>query len=160
MEIIIIVLGILLDRVTKLWAVRRLSTGEDIVVIKDLFSFSYLENRGAAFGIFKDKHIFLISITTIAILLMVFYLFKYKTNPKVLKIGLSLIISGAIGNLIDRIKYKYVVDFIFFHYKDTYHFPIFNIADVLVSLGMILLIIFIIKEDGNEDRGIFSQRRI
>ncbi|RXM71484.1 signal peptidase II [Clostridium tetani] len=156
MEIIIIVLGIILDRVTKLWAIERLSIGEDIVVIKDFFSFSYLENRGAAFGIFKDKQLFLISITMVAILLMMFYLFINKTNPKILKISLSLIISGAIGNLIDRIKYRYVVDFIFFHYKDKYHFPIFNIADVLVSLGTILLIIFIIKEDGYEDRRIFS----
>lgn len=156
MEIIIIVLGIILDRVTKLWAIKRLSIGEDIVVIKDFFSFSYLENRGAAFGIFKDKQLLLISITMVAILLMMFYLFINKTNLKILKISLSLIISGAIGNLIDRIKYRYVVDFIFFHYKDKYHFPIFNIADVLVSLGTILLIIFIIKEDGYEDRKIFS----
>lgn len=156
MNIVIIILGIILDRVTKLWAIKRLSKGRDIVVIKDFFSFSYLENRGAAFGIFKDKQFFLISITAVAILLMMFYLFSNKTHPKILKISLSLIISGAIGNLIDRIKYRYVVDFIFFHYKDKYHFPIFNIADVLVSLGTILLIIFIIKEDGYEDSRIFS----
>lgn len=160
MEVIIIVLGITLDRITKLWAVKRLSTGRDIVVIKEFFSFSYLENRGAAFGIFKDKQFFLVSITMGAILFMLLYLFSNKTYPKVLKISLSLIISGAIGNLIDRIKYKYVVDFIFFHYKDKYYFPIFNIADVLVSIGTILLIIFIIKEDKHENRTIFSKKRI
>lgn len=147
MEIVIIVLGIIVDRVTKLWAIKTLLTGKDIVVIKNFFQFSYLENTGAAFGIFRDKLIFLTIITLIVVSGVIVYLFKFKPTSKLLRVSLALIISGAIGNLIDRIHYKYVVDFILFHYKDIYYFPTFNVADVLVSVGTILLALFVIKED-------------
>lgn len=147
MEIVIIVLGIIVDRVTKLWAIKTLLTGKDIVVIKNFFQFSYLENTGAAFGIFRDKLMFLTIITLIVVSGVIVYLFKFKPTSKLLRVSLALIISGAIGNLIDRIHYKYVVDFILFHYKDIYYFPTFNVADVLVSVGTILLALFVIKED-------------
>lgn len=147
MEIVIIVLGIIMDRVTKLWAIKTLLTGKDIVVIKNFFQFSYLENTGAAFGIFRDKLIFLTIITLIVVSGVIVYLFKFKPTSKLLRVSLALIISGAIGNLIDRIQYKYVVDYILFHYKDVYYFPTFNVADILVSVGTILLALFVIKED-------------
>lgn len=149
MEIVIILLGIILDRVTKLWAIKTLLLGKDIVIIKNFFQFSYLENTGAAFGIFRDKLMFLTAITIIVVLCIIVYLFKFKHSSKILRISLALIISGAIGNLIDRIQYKYVVDFILLHYKDAYYFPTFNVADILVSVGTILLALFIIKEDGH-----------
>ncbi|PRR78766.1 Lipoprotein signal peptidase [Clostridium liquoris] len=147
MEVAIIILGVVLDRVTKLWAVKTLSSGNDIVIIKNFFQFSYLENSGAAFGIFRDKILFLTATTLIVVSATLFYLFKFKPASKLIRISLSLIISGAIGNLIDRIQCKYVVDFILFHYKDIYYFPTFNVADILVSVGTILLAIFVIKED-------------
>ncbi|WP_115641191.1 signal peptidase II [Clostridium putrefaciens] len=146
MEIIIIILGVFIDRVTKMWAVTNLSKGTDVVIINNLFSLSYLENRGAAFGIFQGRAFLLSLLTVIVLLAMVFYLIRYKPKSFILKVSLALIISGAIGNLIDRIKYKYVVDFIFFHYKDVYSFPTFNIADVLVVIGTFLLAVFIIKD--------------
>ncbi|SUY47212.1 lipoprotein signal peptidase [Clostridium putrefaciens] len=146
LEIIIIILGVFIDRVTKMWAVTNLSKGTDVVIINNLFSLSYLENRGAAFGIFQGRAFLLSLLTVIVLLAMVFYLIRYKPKSFILKVSLALIISGAIGNLIDRIKYKYVVDFIFFHYKDVYSFPTFNIADVLVVIGTFLLAVFIIKD--------------
>ncbi len=100
MEIIVLILGIFLDRISKIWALNTLASGRDIVVIKDLFTFSYLENRGAAFGIFQNRLIFLSLITAIVILGVVYFIVKYKPTSKLLKISLSLIISGAIGNLI------------------------------------------------------------
>ncbi|NFD20214.1 signal peptidase II [Clostridium botulinum] len=118
-----------------------------MVVIKNLFTFSYLENRGAAFGIFQNRLIFLSLITAIVILGVVYFIVKYKPTSKLLKISLSLIISGAIGNLIDRIYYKFVVDFIMLHYKDVYYFPTFNVADMLVVIGTVLLAIYILKEE-------------
>ncbi|WP_027624706.1 signal peptidase II [Clostridium lundense] len=148
MEIVIILLGIILDRITKLWAIKTLLSGKDIVIIKNFFQFSYLENTGAAFGIFRDKLMFLTVITLIVVFAIIVYLFKFKPSSKILRISLAFIISGAIGNLIDRIQYKYVVDFILLHYKDVYYFPTFNVADILVSVGTILLAFFIIKEDG------------
>ncbi|WP_434303122.1 signal peptidase II [Clostridium botulinum] len=147
MEIIILILGIVLDRISKIWALNTLASGKDIVIIKNLFSLSYLENRGAAFGIFQNRLIFLSLITAIVILGVVHFIVKYKPTSKLLKIALSLIISGAIGNLIDRIYYKFVVDFIMLHYKDVYFFPTFNVADTLVVIGTILLAIYILKEE-------------
>lgn len=147
MEIIILILGIVLDRISKIWALNTLASGKDIVITKNLFSLSYLENRGAAFGIFQNRLIFLSLITVIVILGVAYFIVKYKPTSKLLKISLSLIISGAIGNLIDRIYYKFVVDFIMLHYKDVYFFPTFNVADTLVVIGTILLAIYILKEE-------------
>lgn len=147
MEIIILILGIVLDRISKLWALNTLASGKDIVIIKDLFTFSYLENRGAAFGIFQNRLIFLAIITVVVIIGVAYFITKYKPGSRLLKISLALIISGAIGNLIDRIYYKFVVDFIMLHYKDKYYFPTFNIADTLVVIGTILLAIYILKEE-------------
>lgn len=147
MQIIILILGIVLDRISKMWALNTLASGKDIVIIKNLFSLSYLENRGAAFGIFQNRLIFLSLITVIVILGVAYFIVKYKPTSKLLKISLSLIISGAIGNLIDRIYYKFVVDFIMLHYKDVYFFPTFNVADTLVVIGTILLAIYILKEE-------------
>ncbi|MCH5138384.1 signal peptidase II [Clostridiaceae bacterium UIB06] len=147
MEILIIVLGLFLDRITKIWALNTLVKVPEIVLIKDFFSFSYLENRGAAFGIFQNK-VFFLALTTFIIMAAVgYYLIKYKPNSKLLRISLSLILSGAIGNLIDRVGYKYVVDFIMFHYKEVYYFPTFNVADILVVVGTALLAIYLMKEE-------------
>ena len=145
MEIIIILLGIIADRVTKLWALNTLTKSEGIVVIKNLFDLSYLENKGAAFGIFQNKQIYLSGITLLIIIGMIYYLFKYKPKSKILRISFSLIISGAIGNLYDRLAYNFVVDFIQVHYKGNY-FPTFNIADSLVVVGTCLLAIYVVKE--------------
>ncbi len=147
MEILVLLLGIAIDRFTKIWALNRLSKGPDIVILKDLLGFSYLENRGAAFGIFQNKLIFLVIITSIVMLGIIYFIIKYKPKSNLLRFSLMLIVSGAIGNLIDRLYYNFVVDFIVIHYKDVYYFPTFNVADMLVVIGTVLLAIYIIKED-------------
>lgn len=149
LEILIIVLGLILDRVTKIWALNVLTNVSEIPVINGFFSFAYLENRGAAFGILQNKQIFLTLITLIIMGGIVFYLFKYKPTSKILRISLALIVSGAIGNFIDRVWYKYVVDFIMLHYKNVYYFPTFNVADMCVVVGTMLLVVYMIKEDKN-----------
>ena len=147
MEILIIFIGFIIDRITKVWALNRLAAGSDIVVLKNLFSFSYLENRGAAFGIFQNKVLILSILTSVVIMGMIYYLVKYKPASKLLRYSLALIISGAIGNLVDRFVYKYVVDFILLHYKDVYYFATFNVADMLVVSGTFLLSICILKDE-------------
>lgn len=149
MEILIIILGIALDRITKLWALNSLSKISEVVVINNFFSLSYLENRGAAFGILQNKVTFLSMVTLVIMLSIIYYLFRYKPVSKLMRISLSLIVSGAIGNLIDRVGYKFVVDFIMFHYKDVYYFPTFNVADILVVTGTALLAIYLIKEEND-----------
>lgn len=149
MEFIIIILGIIVDRVSKLWAIGTLKGGKDIVIIDKFFQLSYLENRGAAFGILQNKVIFLSIFTIILILGLSIFLYKNRKKSKLLSISLSLIIGGALGNFYDRIIYKYVVDFILLHYKDKYYFPTFNMADVFVVCGTILLAIYILKDENH-----------
>ncbi|MDV3427194.1 MAG: signal peptidase II [Bacillota bacterium] len=151
MEIIIIILGLILDRITKLWAVGYFKTHKDIIVIKDYFNITYLTNKGAAWGSFQNKLLFLSIITSAVVIFMIYYLIKNKKNSKFLNISMALIISGALGNLFDRIYYKYVVDFILFHFRDVYYYPVFNVADMLVVIGTILLVIYVLWLDKNED---------
>ncbi|MFL0269594.1 signal peptidase II [Candidatus Clostridium radicumherbarum] len=147
MEILIIVVGLLLDRITKIWALKSLYVNGDVVIIKNIFAFSYLENRGAAFGIFQNKVQLLSIVTSIVVLAMIFYLVKYKPKSRFLRISMAMIITGAIGNLIDRFVYKFVVDFILVHYKTVYYFPTFNVADMFVVIGTCLLALSIIRDE-------------
>ena len=137
--ILIIIAGIVLDRITKIYAVKHFISNPHS---GSLINLTYLENRGAAFGILQDKRILFV-ILTIAIVLYLLYYFinNLKSNPLVLNIAFSLIISGALGNFYDRLFQGYVVDFIEFAFVD---FPVFNIADILVTVGCGLLIIYIL----------------
>ncbi|WP_130819981.1 signal peptidase II [Anaerococcus vaginimassiliensis] len=137
--ILIIIAGIVLDRITKIYAVKHFISNPHS---GSLINLTYLENRGAAFGILQDKRILFV-ILTIAIVLYLLYYFitNLKSNPLVLNIAFSLIISGALGNFYDRLFQGYVVDFIEFAFID---FPVFNIADILVTVGCGLLIIYIL----------------
>lgn len=93
MEILIIILGLIADRLTKVWALNTLSKVDEIVVIKNIFGFSYLENRGAAFGVFQNKVFLLGIVTSIVIAAMIFYLLKYKPASKLLRTSIALIIA-------------------------------------------------------------------
>lgn len=146
MEFIIIIIGILVDRLTKIWAIKSLSSGKEIVIIRNIFSFQYLENRGAAWGIFQNKLVFLSTLTFVVVCMMIFYLIKKRPSSRLLRASLSMVIGGALGNLYDRTIYHKVVDFILFHYKDVYNFPTFNVADMFVVVGTCMLALYIIKE--------------
>ncbi len=137
--ILIIIAGIVLDRITKIYAVKHFISNPHS---GSLINLTYLENRGAAFGILQDKRILFV-ILTIAIVLYLLYYFitNLKSNPLVLNIAFSLIISGALGNFYDRLFQGYVVDFLEFAFVD---FPVFNIADIFVTVGCGLLIIYIL----------------
>lgn len=143
--IIIIVLGLILDRLTKTYAINNLIENP---YNGTLFNFTYLENRGAAFGILQNRKIFFIILTLAIVCALVYYFIKnYKTNQKILNIALAMIISGAIGNFYDRLFQGYVVDFIEFAFVN---FPVFNIADIFVTIGSILLIIYMIFFEESE----------
>lgn len=143
---LIIIAGFVLDRLTKIWVLDSL-VGRDITVINNFFYLSHLENRGAAFSILQEKTIFLIIMTSIVSIFLIYGLIKYKNN--IMRTALSLILGGAFGNLYDRAFRGSVVDFLEFHFG-SYVFPSFNLADSLVVVGTILLaiyILFIYKED-------------
>lgn len=148
MEVFIILVGFILDRITKYYALSNLKDKDAIILIKNYFDFQYLENRGAAWGIFQNR-LLLLSIVTISVLtVLILFLIVKKPKSKLLRISLSFIICGALGNLYDRIYYKKVVDFIHVHYNAVYEFPTFNVADIMVVIGTLLLALYIIR-DGN-----------
>ena len=113
----------------------------EIEVIKNILYFTYVENRGAAFGIMQNKQWFFILITLILIIAMILYILKVKPQDILLKLSLSFIIGGGIGNLIDRVFKGYVVDFIDLR---IINYPVFNIADCFVVIGAVLLCVYIL----------------
>lgn len=143
---IIFIVGLILDYITKIWAIDTLKGKPDITVIEGFFDLSYLENRGAAFGIFQGR-VYLLAVVTVIVLIVLFINYV-KTKKKTLLFTLSnaLILTGAVGNLIDRLRYGFVVDFISWHWKKAYYFPTFNVADICVTVGTGLFIIYILKE--------------
>lgn len=139
MYIIIIILGLLLDRLSKGYAINNFIENP---IEGPFVNFTYLENRGAAFGILQDKRIFFLIITLVIVWYLLYHFYNtYKTNAKILNISLALIISGALGNFYDRFVNGFVVDFIEFSF---FNFPVFNVADIFVTVGCALMIIYII----------------
>lgn len=139
MNFLYIAVIVILDQITKYAAKIRLKPINNIDIINGFFSLSYVENRGAAFGIFKNNKMLLIGVTSIVTIFIIYYLTKYRNVDKYFRLSLILIAGGAIGNLIDRITLSYVVDFLHFYLTDIFDFPVFNIADISVVCGTILL---------------------
>lgn len=145
MELFIIIFTILIDQVSKYGAIKFLKNSQPYKIIGDFFQFNYVENRGAAFGILEHKRIFFIIITIIIILFISTYLVKNYSNLNVItRLSLSMLIGGAAGNLIDRIRFGYVVDFISFRIKGVYSFPVFNLADTFIVISTFLIVILIL----------------
>lgn len=137
------ILLVALDQWTKHLAVLYLKEKNPIIIIKGVFELSYLENRGAAFGLFQN-HRYIFLCTTIVIMAGVLYVYwKIPKNKHFLPlqfIGIG-VFSGAIGNMIDRLLHGYVVDFFYFSLID---FPVFNVADVYVTVSVAFLVVFLI----------------
>ncbi len=141
----IIAVLIILDQVTKYFAVNYLKGNESKVLIDKFLELTYVENRGAAFGILQGRSIFFIIITITVCSFIVYYMLKnYHTTSTLMKLSLSFVVAGAIGNLIDRIIREYVVDFIFVRFWGYYDFPVFNVADICVVVGAVLIMLIVI----------------
>lgn len=143
---------VVLDQVSKIWMVKNLKGKENIVWIKNVFELEYLENTGAAFSSFMGKQGFLITITLLILAFVVYKWFQIPQGKRYFgfRFTFALLISGAIGNLIDRAVQGYVVDF--FYFKPI-NFPRFNVADCYVCVAMILLaiLIFFVYKDEESD---------
>ena len=148
---ILIIIGVItLDQVSKLLALAFLRGGDSVVIINKILRLTYVENRGAAFGMLDDKRWIFMILSTIGIAAMAVFLFKFAKGSKLLSVSLSFVIGGGIGNMIDRIFLGFVVDFI-----DFYAFPsvwkwVFNIADSFVCVGAGLLMLYIILDTVKE----------
>lgn len=138
---------IILDQVTKLLAIKCLKNNYPIVIIKDYFELRYVENYGAAFGILQQRRWFFIIITSFVLIFLIIYLVKnHNSLSNILKLSTYMLLGGAIGNLIDRIRLGYVVDFLRVNIIKLYDFPVFNIADIFIVIGTILIVYIILFE--------------
>lgn len=137
----IIVLLVSIDQYTKSVVLKTINLLDKHEVIPNFFYITNVRNTGAAWSILEGKQTFFIIITFIAIAVFVYLLYKDRNKSKLLTISYLLIISGAIGNLIDRITNAYVVDFLDF-YIFGYDFPVFNVADSFLTIGVILIFIY------------------
>lgn len=145
MIFILSVFIIVLDQLSKFAAIKFLKTSAPYIIIPNFFQFNYVENYGAAFGILQNKKIFFIIITLAVIVGISVFLVKNYYNINVfMRIGLSMLLGGAIGNFIDRVRWSYVVDFISFRLINRYEFPVFNVADIFVVIGTIIILVLIL----------------
>ena len=143
---VIIVALIVLDQVVKAYVVQNITLGEIKSWIPNLVSLTYLQNRGAAFSMLQDQQWFFALITFVVMGVAVWYLHKHIEDSWWLVTGLVLIIAGGLGNFIDRISQGFVVDM--FH-LDFVNFAIFNVADSYLTVGVLVLLLAMLKEEIN-----------
>lgn len=146
--LLIIVLGLAADQLSKLWVVERLPLG-GVVELLPFLRLHYVRNTGAAWSMFSNSTLGLAVFSVGLVLLLLFWLYKTPAERLGQKAALSLIIGGALGNMLDRFRLGYVVDF-----WELPHWPVFNVADILLCCGVGLLALFMLLEEwGNKRAG-------
>ncbi|MBR6523793.1 MAG: signal peptidase II [Clostridia bacterium] len=137
---------VLADILSKYIVTAKMSVGQSIPLWEKVFHLTYVRNTGAAFSMLEGQRIFLIAVPIIVILAVIIYTIVKKPKSKLLMLSFAMIISGGIGNLIDRIRFGYVIDFLDFR---LINFPVFNVADIWVTLGAALFVCLLLfsKED-------------
>ena len=145
---------VIVDQVTKAIVDRTMPLHDSIPIIDGLFNLTYVRNTGAAFGIFAGSHEafrlpFLITVSVLAIGFIFIMLKRLRASEAGLISALSLILGGAIGNLIDRILYGEVIDFLDVYWSD-YHWPAFNIADSCITIGVAITLFYLIRAKGDD----------
>ncbi len=139
---------LVLDQYTKKLAILYLKNNPPEVLIDGVLELQYLENRGSAFGMLQNQKFFILFVGIVFLMVILFFLFKLPAQKKynIVHILLSVVIAGGIGNMIDRFRFDYVVDFISFI---LINYPIFNVADcyiVVAMIGLFILFVFVFKE--------------
>lgn len=150
LPILLIALLTAFDQLTKYMITSSFELYESKMVIQNILSFTYIRNTGVAWGMFQGKRIIFLVLTAV-VLLFCFYIFANIAEQKkyrLLRIALIVLVSGAVGNMIDRIKLGYVVDFFCVEFID---FPIFNVADIFVVVSMIGIFLLIMFKYNNEE---------
>lgn len=138
--IYISVILVMIDLLSKLLIVNSFEVGESLTVIKKFFSITFVKNTGAAWGMFSSGTIVLAMVSMVFLYFFIKYIVELKSISLFNVINYSLIISGIIGNMVDRLVRGYVVDFLNF-YIFSYDFPVFNIADIFIVVGIILVML-------------------
>ncbi len=148
-DIIMIVILVAIDQITKFLACKYLQDKPAIKIIDGVLELNFLKNSGAAFGMLQNQKVFFILVAVLILFIIAYVLFRMPDDKKynVMHVLLVMIASGAVGNMIDRIRQDYVVDFIYFV---IINFPIFNVADIYVTVStflFVILFLFYYKED-------------
>ena len=142
----VIAILIVLDQLVKAYVVQNIALGEIKSWIPNFVSLTYLQNRGAAFSILQDQQLLFAVITLVVVVGAIWYLHKHMEDSLWMVLGLTLIIAGGLGNFIDRISQGFVVDM--FH-LDFINFAIFNVADSYLTVGVVVLLLAMLKEEMN-----------
>ncbi len=136
---------VIIDQWTKWLAETKLTFHDPVPVIEPFLNWTLAYNYGAAFSFLADaggwQKWFFSGLALLMSLVLIVYLIKAPRKATLLSFGLALVLGGAVGNLIDRLLHGHVIDFIHVHYADVWHYPIFNIADIGISIGVVLIII-------------------
>ena len=136
---------VIIDQWTKWLAETKLTFHDPVPVIEPFLNWTLAYNYGAAFSFLADaggwQKWFFSGLALLMSLFLIIYLIKAPRKATLLSFGLALVLGGAVGNLIDRLLHGHVIDFIHVHYADVWHYPIFNIADVGISIGVLLIVI-------------------
>lgn len=149
LPIIIAPLVILIDQLTKLYIDLTLPMYASYTVVEHFFQITYLRNKGAAFGILATSPYrlpFFIGISLVAVVAIGYYIHRLRPDQRLAAIALSLVLAGALGNLIDRIRLGEVIDFLYFHWY-THYWPAFNVADSAICVGVGLLVVDMLREE-------------
>ncbi len=147
-----IIIGVVvLDQLTKWWVLHNFSLHESREIISGFFHLTYIRNTGAAFGILAgepswQRQLFFIGVATVALIAVYIFYRKFSAVSKWYSVSLALIAGGAIGNLIDRLRFGYVVDFFEF-FIDKYHWPAFNIADSAICVGIAIFLFLSLRDE-------------
>jgi signal peptidase II len=152
---IITLVILVLDQTTKLYVDANFRLHETVPVIRNFFHLTYVRNKGAAFGILADNAVripFFITVSIIAMLGILWYIKHIRGDQRLALVSLSLVFSGALGNLIDRIRLGEVIDFLDVFWQ-RHHWPAFNVADSAITVGVTLLFIEMWREDRNKSAG-------
>lgn len=131
---------VIIDQIIKYFVSAYLQPVGSVSVIDNLFSLTYVENKGVAFGMFSDMRWIFVALTAILLAIIIFYMFKKRPKGKFFYICAALIIGGGIGNLIDRIFYGYVIDYL----SLSFFPPVCNFADYCITAGTIMLVIYLL----------------
>lgn len=144
------------DQLTKIYVQAKFFLGESITVVENYFNLTYVQNPGAAFGFMAKapvffRETFFMMIPPAAMLIILYFLRSVKENDKVQIMALSLVFAGALGNYIDRLRVKYVIDFLDFHYHNIYSWPAFNIADSAIVCGIVVLFFISFRKERKKE---------
>ncbi len=129
-------IALILDRLTKHMAVSKMFEGQSVKIFPGVFHLTLVLNKGAAFGLFKDQKMLFMALSVLVIMFIIYYTLRKKITNSAVLIALGLVLGGTVGNLVDRVRLGYVIDFL-----DLGVWPVFNIADSCITTGAAILIL-------------------